>query len=99
MKIPTMVKIKSLWGFFKSTLKNGFTFATREEQEYRKSLCLPCPNVRASRIGHPACGVCGCRISWRIKPSASYCPAENPRWTAVRRDFFFSEWLRNKKVI
>lgn len=45
-KISKKVQLKSLWAFFKSTLKFGLSKASPEEREFRKHKCITCPHIR-----------------------------------------------------
>lgn len=66
-------QIKSLFSFAKSATKFGATFATKKCQEARLEICATCPNIIGGKNGL-ACGICGCHLHNKIRPTASTCP-------------------------
>ena len=66
-------QIKSLLSFAKSMTRFGATFATKKCQEARLEICSTCPKLVGGKHGL-ACGVCGCHLHHRIRPTASTCP-------------------------
>lgn len=66
-------QIKSLFLFAKSMMKFGATFSSQKCQEERLEICSTCPKVIAGLNGL-ACGVCGCHLHNKVRPTASTCP-------------------------
>jgi hypothetical protein len=85
---PVKEQIKSLAEAVKDSAKSFRIFASEQERERRRSICLSCEHCTTempSRLGikdnKQRCEKCGCRITSKIHIYVAGCAdKENPRW-------------------
>lgn len=53
-------------------------------RQARKAICAECEHYRADK--YKSCGLCKCRVPWKIGWASSQCPDNPPRWEAVKQE-------------
>jgi len=65
-------------------IQDGMAVATSEQQAKRSAICAACPLNKDGWCDDTK-GGCGCNLSLKVMPRASYCPLG--KWSAYREDY------------
>jgi hypothetical protein len=64
--------------------KTGFAFVDDDVLRRRHAACSACPEL-TEREGTRTCGLCGCRIEWKVRLTSESCPAPHDRLPGLTR--------------